>query len=68
MFTFSLHVNIKCDVGVRCAFCSLDYDIIGHQETFKEDVAYILIKAGLADTGVPLAGALGERRKGGLVC
>ena len=45
----------------------MDYEIIGYQETFAEDVAFILIKAGLADTTVPLEGALEERRKGGSV-
>ena len=43
----------------------MDYEIIGYQETFTEDVAFILIKAGLADTTVPLQWALDERRKGG---
>ena len=31
----------------RCQYCQIDYDVIGKQESFKEDVKYIFIKSGL---------------------
>ena len=40
----------------------MNYTIIGHMETFADDLAYLLWKTGLANTVVPLKAVLTERR------
>ena len=45
---------------LRCAYCDIDYDVIGKVETFDEDFSYVVHVAGLRDA-LP-ASARGLRR------
>jgi len=33
--------------NARCFYCDISYNVIGHMETFDDDVQYILMKANL---------------------
>ena len=44
----------------RCYYCTVDYDVIGHMETFREDLAFILHTAGVARHEIDLM--LGEKK------
>ena len=46
----------------RCHYCTVSYDAIGHLETFRDDLAYILTRTGLADTAIPLDKVLKEKK------
>ena len=40
----------------------MNYDFIGHVETFRDDMAYILWRTGLANTRLPLREVLAEKK------
>ena len=60
-----INVHWRPQVG-RCAYCDVDYDVIGKVETYADDLRYIAVSAAMDDLlrALPAAAGTDERSAG----